>query len=98
MAIKIQGDTVIFDDKVFRPAQLTTVQRDAITSPSAGMFIYNLDESSFEGYDGTAWVPVGTSFPDLTGNGGKYLRVANTELIWDEAVDEYARTLAYLAL
>jgi hypothetical protein len=59
MAIKVSGDTVIFDDKVFRPAQLTTSQRDAIASPLIGMFIYNTDVNSLEGYDGTGWVQVG---------------------------------------
>jgi hypothetical protein len=61
MAIQIQGDTVIFDDKVFRPAQLTTLQRDAIVSPLAGMLIYNTDITSIEGYNGTAWVQIGGS-------------------------------------
>lgn len=59
MAIKIQGDTVIFDDKVFRPAQLTTAQRDSITSPQVGMVIYNTDEEQFEGYNGVEWSPLG---------------------------------------
>jgi len=61
MAIKIQGDTVIFDDKVFRPAQLTTAQRDGIASPLSGMLIYNTDINSIEGYNGTAWVQIGGS-------------------------------------
>jgi hypothetical protein len=59
MAIKIQGDTVIFDNKVFRPAQLTTAERDAISSPLAGMLIYNTDINSVEGYNGTAWNSIG---------------------------------------
>ena len=61
MAIKIQGDTVIFDDKVFRPAQLTTAQRDGIASPLAGMLIYNTDVNSVEGYNGSTWVPIAGS-------------------------------------
>jgi hypothetical protein len=61
MAIKIQGDTVIFDDKVFRPAQLTETERDAIASPLSGMLIYNTDINSIEGYNGTAWVQIGGS-------------------------------------
>lgn len=55
MAIKIQGDTVIFDDKVFRPARVTTSQRDAIANPLSGMLIFNTDINSIEGYDGSAW-------------------------------------------
>jgi hypothetical protein len=61
MAIKIQGDTVIFDDKVFRPAQLTTAQRDAVASPLSGMLIYNTDTTFIEGYNGTSWVQIGGS-------------------------------------
>lgn len=61
MAIKVQGDIVIFNDKVFRPAQLTTVQRDAIASPLAGMLIYNSDIASIEGYNGTSWMQIGGS-------------------------------------
>lgn len=59
MAIKIQGDTVIFDDKVFRPAQLTTAERDAIATPLSGMLIYNTDTSFIEGYNGSIWIQVG---------------------------------------
>lgn len=58
MAIKIQGETVIFDDKVFRPAQLTEAERDSVASPLAGMIIYNTDIQSFEGYDGSSWSPI----------------------------------------
>lgn len=59
MAIKIQGETVIFDDKVFRPAQLTAIQRNAIASPLSGMLIYNTDTNFIEGYNGAAWVQIG---------------------------------------
>jgi hypothetical protein len=57
MAIKIQGDTVIFDDKVFRVGQGTTAQRPA--SPQTGMVRFNTDMNSLEGYDGTEWGPIG---------------------------------------
>jgi len=55
MAIKIQGDTVIFDDKVFKLGSGTTSQRPA--SPAIGMLWYNTEIGGFEGYNGTAWVP-----------------------------------------
>jgi hypothetical protein len=74
MAIKIQGDVVIYDSKVFRPARLTTTERNAIASPQNGMVIFNTTENSFEGYDGSEWGGLG---------GG---------------ADEYARTVAFLAL
>lgn len=57
MAIRIQGDTVIFDDKVFKVGSGTTAQRPA--SPALGMIWFNTDLASFEGYDGTAWSTVG---------------------------------------
>jgi len=57
MAIKIQGDTVIFDDKVFRLGSGTTLQRPV--SPATGMIWFNTTLNSFEGYNGTAWSSVG---------------------------------------
>ena len=62
MAIRIQGDTVIFDDKVFRLGSGTTAQRPA--SPSTGMIWFNTEINSFEGYNGTAWSPVGGAAAD----------------------------------
>jgi len=53
MAIKIQGDTVIFDDKVFKVGSGTTSQRPA--SPSQGMVWYNTEIGAFEGYSGAEW-------------------------------------------
>jgi hypothetical protein len=57
MAIRVQGDVVIFDDKVFRVGQGTTAQRPA--SPTVGMIRYNTDIASFEGYNGIEWAPIG---------------------------------------
>jgi len=37
------------------PPRLTNIQRDAISSPAAGLFIFNTDENVFQFYDGTAW-------------------------------------------
>ena len=57
MAIKIQGDVVIFDDKVFRVGSGTTAQRPA--SPQTGMIWFNTELGSFEGYDGVEWGAIG---------------------------------------
>lgn len=57
MAIKVQGDVVIFDDKVFKIGSGTTAERPA--SPEIAMLRFNTDTSSFEVYDGTAWTAVG---------------------------------------
>jgi hypothetical protein len=57
MAIKIQGDTVIFDDKVFKLGSGTTAQRPA--SPTLGMIWFNTEIASFEGYNGTEWGAIG---------------------------------------
>ncbi len=51
---------------------LTTIQRDALTA-STGMVIYNSTTSNFEGYDGTAWLDLGT-----TGGGGIGADTTNT--------------------
>lgn len=39
----------------------TTTQRNAITTPTAGMFRFNTTDSQFEGYDGSAWGEIGGS-------------------------------------
>ena len=57
MAIRIQGDTVIFDDKVFKVGSGITSARPA--TPQLGMIWYNTEIASFEGYDGTAWGAIG---------------------------------------
>lgn len=57
MAIRISGNVVIDDDKTFIVAAANTASRPA--SPLAGMFRYNTETGSFEGYSGTAWGAVG---------------------------------------
>lgn len=39
----------------FIPPRLTTAQRNALT-PTAGMMVFNTDNSSLEVYDGSVWV------------------------------------------
>jgi hypothetical protein len=39
----------------FLPPQMTTAQRDAITTPAAGLIIYNTSTSKHQGYNGTTW-------------------------------------------
>ncbi|MEQ8473325.1 MAG: hypothetical protein RIC35_19165 [Marinoscillum sp.] len=36
--------------------RMTTTQRDAISSPAAGLLIFNTTTSKFNGYDGTSWI------------------------------------------
>lgn len=62
MAIKIQGDTVIFDDKVFKFGSGTTVERPAV--PELGMIWYNTELGAFEGYDGVEWAIIGGGTAD----------------------------------
>ena len=40
-------------------ANLTTVQRNAITSPSTGLIIYNIDNDRYEYWNGSAWFGIG---------------------------------------
>lgn len=40
-------------------ANLTTVQRDAITSPSTGLIIYNIDTDRYEYWNGSEWFGIG---------------------------------------
>jgi len=57
MAIKIKGNTVIYDDEVLRVSANTEANRPV--SPQIGMLRYNTTASTFEGYNGTSWSPVG---------------------------------------
>ena len=36
-------------------ASMTTTQRDAISSPTAGMMVYNTTVNKHQGYNGTTW-------------------------------------------
>jgi hypothetical protein len=41
--------------KGFLPPRMTTAQRNSISTPIAGLTIYNLTNSTFEVYNGTSW-------------------------------------------
>ena len=56
MAIKIQGDTVIYDDKVFQVGSGNSAERPS--TPQLGMVRFNTDLKSLEIYDGTEWGPI----------------------------------------
>jgi hypothetical protein len=43
----------------FLPPRLTTTQRDAISSPAEGLFIYNDTTNAFNFYNGSSWGAVG---------------------------------------
>ena len=43
-------------NKYFLPNRLTTVQRDALVSPVAGAFIFNVDTNCHQAYDGSTWI------------------------------------------
>jgi hypothetical protein len=61
MAIKVQSDIVIFDDKVFRPARMTTAERNAISSPSNAMIVFDTDFDKVFMYNGTNWERVNSA-------------------------------------
>jgi hypothetical protein len=42
--------------KGFLPPRMTTVQRDAITPPPAGLTVYNITTNTLQIYNGTAWL------------------------------------------
>jgi hypothetical protein len=54
----------------------TTVQRDA--TPAVGYFRFNTTTGTFEGYNGTAWGPVGGG---ATGGGGDQVFVENGQIV-----------------
>jgi hypothetical protein len=50
-ALEIDGT-----NRGFLPPRLTTTQMNAISSPAAGLMIYNTTESAIMNFDGTRWV------------------------------------------
>lgn len=81
--------------KGFLPPRMTTTQRDAIGSPSAGLQIYNTTTNQPNIYNGSAWTVVGTG-GGLSGGTNGYLGVwtgattmglssaaAGSQLFWD---------------
>lgn len=46
------------NNKGFLPPRLTTTERDAISSPAAGLFIYNRTVNRYQGYNGSSWVTI----------------------------------------
>jgi len=42
----------------FLPPRLPTTQRDAVTSPSTGLVVYNSTTNKLNFYNGTAWEAV----------------------------------------
>jgi hypothetical protein len=57
----------------------TTGERDA--SPSAGYIRFNSTETSFEGYDGSAWGAIGGGSGGATGGGGDQVFYENGQTI-----------------
>lgn len=51
---------VVSTTKAFAPPRMTTTQRDAVSSPTAGMVVYNTTTLKLNQYNGTAWVEVGS--------------------------------------
>jgi hypothetical protein len=47
--------TVESTTKGFLPPRMTTVQRDAISSPAAGLIVYNTTTNKHQGYNGSTW-------------------------------------------
>ena len=70
MAIKINSNTVIYDDQVFKVGSGTTLGRPG--SPVQGMIRYNTDLNAFEGYSNGAWSLIAGS----SGNNGKSIILA----------------------
>lgn len=56
MAIKVQNETVIYDDKTLKTGGGTVAQRPA--NPQAGLLRFNPESGLQEGYDGTKWVRI----------------------------------------
>jgi len=45
--------------------RLTTIQRDSISSPAKGLFIYNIDVDMFQYYNSIEWLSVSTDVQNI---------------------------------
>jgi hypothetical protein len=77
-------------DKGFLPPRLTTAQRNAISSPSVGLTVYNTTSNLMEMYNGVGWVLVGQNMPE-----GAIMAFASTSCPagWTEYSEAYGRFL-----
>ena len=85
---------------VLLPPRYTTVERDAIGTPSLGTIIFNTTLSRMEVYDGASWIVSSgvnnsildaSDVPNYMGLDGQILRSDGTELLWaDENDHEHA--------
>lgn len=57
-----QAYNLEFEGQYVKIPNGTTAQRSTIPVAEAGMFRFNTDESSFEGYDGSEWGSIGGGF------------------------------------
>jgi len=70
--VGIEADRVLVRDgtgNYFKLPRLTTAQRDALTSPTEGMQIYNADTDQIEVYQNGNWAPIG---PITVIDGGEF--------------------------
>lgn len=93
MAIKINGTTVIDDDKIFIVGSGTTLERPE--TPVLGMIWYNTDIESFEGYDGVEWGSIGggNEWVFLTNTDTGYVADTNQNLYIDSSAGVLTVTL-----
>jgi len=52
--------------KGFLAPRMTEAQRNAISSPAAGLLIYNTDDNEYNVYNGSSWVAVGSGGEGVT--------------------------------
>jgi len=62
----------------FLGPRLTTTQRDAISTPPAGLMIYNTTLNSYQVYNGTSWTSVGGG---ATGGGSNQIFIENDQTV-----------------
>jgi len=59
--------------KGFLPPRMTTAQRDAITNPATGLFIYNTSTNQLNFYNGTSWEHITSLDTVLSATGKNWL-------------------------
>lgn len=60
--------------------RMTTLQRNAINLPAIGLLIYNIDEATFNTFNGVTWIDFTTKYRTVTESGDIYTDLSSFEL------------------
>lgn len=80
----------------FLPPRMNTTQQNAITSPTAGLFIYNSDSTGYMYYNGSAWARVSSGGGGTSYTAGNGIKIDGSNVIsWADTMSAAKGTYFY---